>query len=236
MEFAEPFVPAPLRARFRAWGTLLAEIERSLLLPSDPNLALQRLAWWHEELGMRQPQHPVARALAASGMEPGLAAPVAGAAAMLSQDEAAPNDAGAAVARFRDYGTAVLRAEQALFGGEPGPDAGELVGIGLLVRWSPRLGGQARLREYLPLQLLARHPQAADGGAPAQALAIDLGRALHGAPRDTARLPLFRALRWRFEAHRLTRLAAGVSPDPERPAPGPLRATLLAWRTARRHR
>src|SRR5690606_3833973 len=50
MEFAEPFVPAPLRARFRAWGTLLAEIERSLLLPSDPNLALQRLAWWHEEL------------------------------------------------------------------------------------------------------------------------------------------------------------------------------------------
>lgn len=233
MEFAEPFVPASLRPRFRAWGTLLAELERSLFTPSDATIALQRLAWWHDELGSRQPQHPVARALAAAGMAPGLAAPVAGAAALLAQDDTAPADTDAALARFGAYADAVLRAEQSLFGGDPAPAARELVGTGLLVRWAPRLHESALLREHLPLQLLARHAQVAQGAA--QALAIDLARALAGRRHVTeSSLPLYRALRWRFDRHRLGRLAAGVLPQPQRPSPGPLRATLMAWHTARR--
>lgn len=236
MEFAEPFVPAPLRPRFRAWGTLLAELERSLFTPSDPAIALQRLAWWHGELGASQPQHPVARALAAAGMAQGLAAPAAGAATLLAQDDSAPADAAAAVARFGDYADAVLRAEQSLFGGEPGPGARALVAIGLLVRWAPRLPESALLREHLPLQLLARHPQAGEGGAPARALAIDLARALAVAAPAAGGLPLYRALRWRFDRYQLQRLAAGVLPHPRGPVPGPVRATLLAWRTARRAR
>lgn len=235
MEFAEPFVPAGLRPRFRAWGTLLGELERSLLTPSEPALAAQRLAWWHGELGASQPQHPVARALAEAGMAPGLAAPVAGAATLLAQDDHAPADADAAVARFRDYADAVLRAEQSLFGGEPTADARKLIATGLLLRWVPRLGECPMLREHLPLALLARHPQASAGSGPEQAaLAVDLARALsapHGSP---GRLPLYRALRWRYDRHRLARLAAGTLPRPGQPVPGPLRATLLAWATVRR--
>lgn len=234
MEFAEPFVPAHLRPRFRAWGTLLGELERSLLAPSEPNLAAQRLAWWHGELGATQAQHPVARALADAGMAPGLAAPVAGAATLLAQDDDAPADTAAAVARFADYADAVLRAEQSLFGGEPGPDAGSAVATGLLVRWVTRLGEFQQLREYLPLQLLARHPGAGSGSAAEQsAVAVDLARALAAPVLATGRLPLYRALRWRYERHRMARLAAGTLALPGQPVPGPLRATILAWTTVR---
>lgn len=232
MEFAEPFVPAALRPAVRAWGALLAELERSQFTPSDPNVAAQRLAWWHDELGTATPQHPVARALSAAGLAPGTASALAGAGVLLAQGEPA-TDVDAAIGRWSDYADAVLRVEQALFGGAPGPGAGTTVAVGILVRWAPRAGELALLRDYLPLALQARHPRSSEDPAAAAALAADLAAALPGQPDGLGRLPLYRALRWRFDRCRRDALVAGRTPQPRQPILGPLRATWLAWRTAR---
>ena len=234
MQFAEPFVPAALRPRFRAWGTLLAELEHSLFAPSEPQLAAQRLAWWHGELRASQPQHPVARALLEAGATPGLASPVAGAAALLAQAEDSPSDTGAALQRLQDVAEAIAAAEQVLFPGTGEPSAAvRAVSAGILARWLPRLPQHPLLREHLPLQLLARHP-AGDGAAAARGLAVDLAGELRALAPPGGALPLYRALRWRFDCWRLQQLAQGRLPAPGQPVPSPLRATWQAWNTARR--
>lgn len=234
MQFAEPFVPVALRPRFRAWGTLLVELERSLFGPSDPQVAAQRLAWWHGELRAHAPQHPVARALQEAGVAPGLASPVAGAAALLAQADESPMDTEAALHRFGDLADAVAAAEQGLFpGAGDAVAASRAIALGTLVRWLPRLPQHPLLREHLPLHLLARHPATAQA-ASARSLAVDLARELRALQPPAAPLPLYRALRWRFDRHRLRQLADGTVAAPEQCVPSPLRATWLAWTVARR--
>lgn len=247
MQFAEPFVPAHLLARFRAWGVVLAELETSLFTPSEVQVASRRLAWWCEELHGTQPQHPAARALRQAGGGQAAAA-VAMAAHGLAEAEPAPPDTAATMALLQPLARAVAAAEMELFAagarddvldaGGDGPRLHETaIAAGTLVRWAPQLASLPLLRERLPMHLLARHggTSGAAVGEGVGAVAADLAAELLAWTSQCAPapLPLYRALRWCYDAVRLQRTARGRMPALERPVPGPLQATLRAWSAAR---
>lgn len=231
MEFAEPFVPVTLRPRFRAWGSWLAEIEHSLLAPSAQHVAVQRLGWWLHELAAPAPQHPLALALADTGSAGAVAGRVVAAAVELAQQEASAARLDDALSAFAPLAEATAAAEAQLFGGVAAGACTEAVAAGLLARWCPRAESAPLARERLPLDLLARHAAgSADGGTD---LCADLATALLQRAPAASGLPLYRALRWRFDCERLQAMAARRRPRPGVPVPSPWRATWLAWRTAR---
>lgn len=233
MEFAEPFVPAALRPRFRAWGALLHEIDASLFSPTDAQVASRRLGWWAEQLHDPQPQHPLALELRSTGIDGHLAASVAAAALALALNEEAPAGTPEALQLLHPYARAIARAEQASFAA--GADVGDgtgVVAIGMLVRWAPQLHVRPLLRERMPLHLLARHGLQAEAGA-ARAIARDLAIELRPSVPSARALPLYRALRWSLDRARMDRQAGGSVPEPGQPVPAPLRAIWTAWTAAR---
>jgi phytoene/squalene synthetase len=233
MEFAEPFVPAALRARFRAWGALLHEIDASLFSPSDAQVASRRLGWWAEQLHDPQPQHPLALELRAAGIDGHLAANVAAAALALAHSDEAPAGTTEAVQLLHPYARAIAQAEQASFATSADvADGTTVVAIGMLVRWAPQLHVRPLLRERLPLHLLARHGIDAGPGT-ARAIARDLAIELRSSVPPGRGLPLYRAMRWSLDRVRLQRQAGGRIPEPGQAVPSPLRATWAAWSAAR---
>lgn len=233
MEFAEPFVPPALRECFRAWGTLLGEIEASLFEPSSVDVAIRRLGWWSSELREAQPQHPTARALRAAGIDGGGAAAVATAALALAQVDQAPADSAAALAAIAPYAAAVDAVERKAFASSAAADGRAAIAAGTLARWAPRAGALPLLRERMPLHLQARHAALAPE-ASAAACAIDLARELVPRATPAPGLALYRALRWGLDRARIAALARGSVPDPGRPVPKPWQATWSAWNAARR--
>ena len=233
MEFAEPFVPAPLRARFRAWGALLHEIDASLFSPSDALVATRRLGWWAEQLHDPNPQHPLALELRSSGIDGHLAASVAAAALAIAHGEEAPAATAEALALLRPYAHAIAQAEQAAFAASgAAADGTSAVAIGMLVRWAPQLHARPLLRERMPMHLLARHGLGTDPAA-TRAIARDLAAELASDLPPVRRLPLYRAMRWSLDRVRLHWQAAGKVPAPGQAVPAPLRATWAAWTAAR---
>ena len=231
MAFAEPFVPAWLRPRVQAWGSWLAELEYSLLTPSEAHVAVRRLGWWLQELAGEQPQHPLAQALRATGSAGAPAGRVVAAALQLAQREDSPGNLPAALDALAPFARAVASAEAMLFsdqGDAAGEDAWRAVARGLLARRLPLAGNLPLLRERLPLDLLARH-----GGTVSPALLAELAALLSEDPPRADGLPLYRALRWELDLARLRRFARGHWPVAGAVSPPPLQSTWRAWRAAR---
>ena len=214
---AEVFVPAGLRERAVAWGSLLQELSDAAWGGKDPRPGLAKLAWWQEELrgwerGVRR--HPLGTVLQR------VPAPWGGLAAALDSLPAARERAGDTTEAWdlvRPFARAAAAVEVELFGKGDGdvpldPEAELLAAWLLFSRFSHEHDG------HVPLSVMA----AAGEGDAARAWAAELGRRWPGGVSRHRARRIWTAL----ARHRLgTR-------DPRQPASG--WSTLWrAWRAAR---
>ena len=232
MALVEVFCPVDARARFRAWGALVAELREAVFELSDPRVTAVKAPWWAEELlrfAERLGRHPLAPELQSAPDVPWREL----AAALLRQLQAddRPADTAAALAQVAPLATALAAAETALFP-SPVPSSVPAIAVHLLLQRLPRgLGDDDHAR--VPLALLARHgltaAELAAGGG--DALLRDWAGALRDAqPAEVRGQPLFRRLRSGLDRAALQRLAdrGGFAP-----APAPV-TVWRAWRLARR--
>ena len=240
MALAEVFCAPPARARFRAWGALVAELREAVFELSDPRVTAVKAPWWAEELlrfadGLGR--HPLAADLA-SPPPAGEAGPVpwrelAGAVLRQVQADGRPGDAGQAVAHVRPLAVAIAAVESALFP-SPRPSSADAVAVHLLWQRLPRgLGDDDHA--LVPMTLLARHgltgAQLAAGAEGGDALLRDwAGALLHALPAKVDGEPLFRRVRSGLDRVALRRLVAGRGFVPEL---APV-TVWRAWRLARR--
>jgi hypothetical protein len=233
MGIASVFCPPAQLAHFQAWGALLHELREAMFELSDPRVASVKTGWWAEELiglGQGRQRHPLTESLL------GIDAPwsvLARALLAFDADDTRASDGEHALALLQPAAAAVVAVESAIFASRPSAPAASGVAVHWLLQRLPHgLAGYDQAR--VPMHLLARHAITASelGTAPGQPLLRDWASELRRlSPDPGPGAALFRRSRWRFDAARLQRLAAGRGLG-EPPAP----ATLWrAWRAARAH-
>lgn len=234
MAQAEVFCPPDQRLRLRLFGSLLAEWEDAILTPSDPQVAIGKLLWWAEELAAGGNRHPLARALVAQGVDMASLRSAPQAAARLLDAERA-TDTDAAIQRCHEIAAAFADAEAIVFSHGMTATKHHDIAIGLLRRAAINAAaGHPLAREFLPLNLLARHAGSDGDAAKSAAFHRDFAAELRDRQHRRQPLSLFRALRSAFDGHRLQATARGrTDPHRELTIP-PLRTLWLAWNAARR--
>ncbi len=222
---AGALVPANQRDIASAWFALLQTFSDAAWGGSDPTPGLAKLAWWQEELqgwarGARR--HPLATMLQA---RPAPWASLASALNGLPASRERPRDADEAIGTLQVFAQIVAQCEAALFLPAPAV-ADDAAGVASVMA---SLLGEHLLQhpeQAVPMQLLARRDEAADGHAAARAWAAFLRERRIGAGDTRPRRIHAAIVRSRLQGFAATGSNASLSP---------WRIPFLAWTAARGH-
>jgi len=241
--FVALFLPAGLRLRASAFGTLIHELTHAAVRVGEAQVAAAKLAWWQQELAEAtsgRPRHPVTQVLfAESGAGPAQRWTALAATALQLLDDAPAPSADALIERLRPFHAAVDAAEAALFA-HPAVSAGARVRQRTVSHLLHELAGNTQ-RLPVPLDLLARHGIGrADLGttsAARSALVRDFIQALAAhSPGDAAGGTLAQRVRARLDAALMCGALAAGDPLAYLRARTPStrwQALWITWREAR---
>jgi phytoene synthase len=247
------FLPAALRRRANAFGTLVHELSQAAFRTREPEVASAKLQWWQRELheaALGKAKHPVTQALfedeTAHEADPALW-PALADGALEQLDQPGAGTLAAMLEQLDPFFDAVARAELALFDERNGNVEANaaLWTFAHLLHELPQLA-HADGRLPVPLGLLARHELVrADlaASSPRRNLLIkdfldELVLEIGGALGVAAARPLPLRVRTRLDRQRIARALQVTDPLAylhAHPHAGRWKTLWTVWREARAH-